>query len=221
MSSSALAHLADRWTATLRAAGARGDGGAADAAVRRLLDAYAEEQRGYHDVLHLAEVLGHVDDLAASIGSVDVTAVQLAAWYHDAVYDGLEDMEQRSAALAEAELRELGVDGALAAEVTRLVRLTATHDVADGDVAGSVLCDADLAILASGPDRYAAYAAGVRLEYGAYDDATFAAGRLEVLRRLLDRPALYRIPVAAERWERAARHNLETEILLLSARGGV
>ena len=215
-----VAELPARWAATLEAAGAGRDAGAAAAAGRRLLDAYAEEHRGYHDLLHLSEVLGHVDHLAAGVSGADMTAVQLAAWYHDAIYDGLPDMEQRSAALAAAELHQLGVQGGRVAEVARLVRLTATHDVADGDAAGALLCDADLAILGSGPDRYAAYAAGVRLEYGAYDEATFAAGRLEVLRRLLDRPALYRTPAAAERWERPARHNLETEMLLLSASGG-
>jgi predicted metal-dependent HD superfamily phosphohydrolase len=79
-----------------------------------------------------------------------------------------------------------------------------------------VLCDADLAILAAEPDRYAQYAAGVRREYAHVSDADFAAGRTAVLRRLLARASLYRTPSASTRWEARARHNMETELLLLS-----
>ena len=59
--------------------------------------------------------------------------------------------------------------------------LTATHDVADDDRDGAVLCDADLAVLAAGAARYSSYVEGVRREYGHLDDATFADGRAAVL----------------------------------------
>ena len=38
--------------------------------------------------------------------------------------------------------------------------------VEPGDANGAVLCDADLAVLASPPEAYAAYASAVREEYG-------------------------------------------------------
>jgi predicted metal-dependent HD superfamily phosphohydrolase len=92
------------------------------------------------------------------------------------------------------------------------VRLTATHDVTDGDRDGAVLCDADLAVLASGPVRYSSYVEGVRREYGHLDDATFARGRSAVLRRLLDRPALFRTAYGRREWEAAARANVTAEL---------
>src|SRR5438046_554178 len=70
--------------------------------------------------------------------------------------------EERSALLAEAALRRLGVD---ATEVARLVRLTASHDASAGDRNGALLADADLAILASSPDGYDRYARAIRREY--------------------------------------------------------
>jgi predicted metal-dependent HD superfamily phosphohydrolase len=163
-------------------------------------------------------VLRHVDDLADL--ARDVTAVRLAAWFHDAVYDGAPDAEERSAQLAERELAGVGLDAALRGEVVRLVRLTATHDVADGDADGAVLADADLAVLAADPERYAAYASGVRREYAHVGDAEFAAGRSAVLRRLLARPSLYRTPYAQAHWEARARANVETELVLLSVEAG-
>jgi predicted metal-dependent HD superfamily phosphohydrolase len=122
--------------------------------------------------------------------------------------------------LAERMLAGTDLPAAAIAEVARLVRLTTTHDPAEGDRNGAVLSDADLAILAADPERYAAYAAAVREEYAAVPDAAFRAGRADVLRRLLDLPALFRTPPGRERWEEAARHNLETELMLLGRASG-
>ncbi|MDN3352748.1 metal-dependent phosphohydrolase [Actinomadura sp. DC4] len=181
-----------------------------------LLRRYAEPHRRYHTLDHLAAVLDGVDALAAEAD--DVEAVRLAAWFHDAVYDPARgDNEERSAVLAEQALAGTGLP---VAEVARLVRLTTTHDPQEGDRNGAVLSDADLAILAAGPERYAAYAAAVREEYAAVPDEAFRAGRADVLRSLLGLPALFRTPAGHERWEAAARHNLRTELMLLERASG-
>ncbi|MFJ7206839.1 hypothetical protein ACIQWR_25325 [Streptomyces sp. NPDC098789] len=180
----------------------------------RLLAAWAEPQRRYHSTAHLAAVLAHVDTLAAH--AADPSAVRLAAWFHDAVYrPDRSENEERSAALAERALPELGIGAARTAEVARLVRLTVTHDPAPGDTDGEVLCDADLAILAGAPDAYAAYAAAVREEYGFVPDETFRAGRVAVLRQLLALPRLFRTPHGAAHWEAPARANLAAEAAAL------
>jgi predicted metal-dependent HD superfamily phosphohydrolase len=170
-----------------------------------LAAAYAESSRGYHDTLHLTEVLQRLDQLAAE--TQDRDAVLLAAWFHDAVYDGERDAEERSAVWAEEAL----AGTAYAAEVARLVRLTETHDPRSDDLAGQALCDADLAILASGTERYDAYLAGVRREYAHLPDADFNAGRAAVLKDLARRERLFHTAYGRERWEPAARANLARE----------
>jgi predicted metal-dependent HD superfamily phosphohydrolase len=154
----------------------------------------------------------------ASVGEVDVDAVRLAAWFHDAVYDPARaDNEERSARLAERMLADTDLAAATVREVARLVRLTETHDPAPEDRGGEVLCDADLAVLAGAPAVYAAYAAAVREEYAFVPDDAFARGRADVLRGLLARPAIFRTASARDRFEAPARHNIETELLLLRA----
>jgi predicted metal-dependent HD superfamily phosphohydrolase len=178
--------------------------------------AWSEPHRRYHDLSHLAAVLGLVDALASAADDAD--AVRLAAWYHDVVYDPRgADNEARSAGRARAGLRGLVPDERLD-EVERLVLLTVDHDPAPDDANGAVLCDADLAVLASPPDAYAAYASAVRAEYGHLSDAEFTAGRIAVLERLLGLPALYRVPEDDERWTETARANLTAELTLLRAR---
>ncbi|MFH7593521.1 hypothetical protein WDV06_00245 [Streptomyces racemochromogenes] len=207
--------LRSRWAATTAAAGADRDPAPyAD----RLLAAWAEPQRRYHTTAHLADVLARIDVLAPH--AADPTAVELAAWFHDAVYrPDRSENEERSAALAERALPELGIDAARTAEVARLVRLTVTHDPAPGDTNGEALCDADLAVLAGRPDdpgAYAAYAAAVRAEYAFVPDEAFRTGRAAVLRQLLGLPRLFRTPYGAAHWEAPARRNLAAELASLT-----
>ena len=167
-----------------------------------LLAAYGAPDRSYHDRRHLAEVLDHL----ATLGC-DEPPVLLAAWFHDGVYDGREGAEERSARWAERALPEPP-----AAEVGRLVRLTEHHRPDAGDAPGRLLCDADLAILAARPERYADYVRGVRQEYAHLCDREFAAGRAAVLRRLLERPRLFHTDRAHQLWEERARGNVAAEL---------
>ncbi|CAM5602940.1 hypothetical protein GCM10010329_50710 [Streptomyces spiroverticillatus] len=205
--------LLRRWAATVGDLGVR----AVDPEpyARNLLDRWAEPQRAYHTTAHLAAVLGHLDTLADH--PEDPRLVRLAAWFHDAVYHPERDTnEERSARLAERALAELGLENEQAAEVARLVRLTVTHDPEPDDTNGEALCDADLAVLASSPEEYAAYAAAVRTEYAFVPDPDFRTGRAAVLTQLLALPRLFRTPYGSKHWEDAARHNLATELALLS-----
>jgi predicted metal-dependent HD superfamily phosphohydrolase len=177
--------------------------------------AWGQPHRRYHDLHHLAAVLGLVGELAGAAD--DPAAVALAAWYHDVVYDPRRgDNEQRSAERARAGLTGL-VPPARLEEVERLVLLTAGHDAAPDDADGAVLCDADLAVLAGPPESYAGYASAVREEYGHLSDEVFTAGRIAVLESLLALPALYRLPATAA-WEPRARANLTAELGLLRSR---
>jgi predicted metal-dependent HD superfamily phosphohydrolase len=212
--------LRSRWLRTLLAA--REDDSCATDPSRygdALLKRWSEPQRRYHTVEHLAAVLDHVDVLEEY--AADPAAVRLAAWFHDAVYlPERSTNEERSARLAERALPEAGVPAERTAEVARLVRLTVTHDPADDDRDGQVLCDADLAILAAPPSVYAAYTAAVREEYHFVPNDAFRAGRSAVLRQLLDLPRLFRTPYGQEKWEATARYNLAAELEMLSLPSG-
>ncbi|MFJ6562818.1 hypothetical protein ACIQMV_23715 [Streptomyces sp. NPDC091412] len=207
--------LRSRWTRALE--GARGPGGGPDPVpyADDLLKRWQEPQRHYHTLTHLTAVLDHIDVLDEYAADPDV--VRLAAWFHDAVYlPERSENEERSARLAERALPEAGVADAKTAEAARLIRLTVTHDPADDDRDGQVLCDADLAILAASPSAYAAYAAGVREEYHFVPNDAFREGRAAVLRQLLALPRLFRTPYGAERWEATARYNVTSELEMLS-----
>lgn len=179
-----------------------------------LLARWREPHRHYHTAEHLQSVLWVVDQQSGSAD--DLSAVRLAGWFHDAIYDPRRmDNEEASALLAEATLPDLEVPPARVAEVARLVRLTATHDPLPGDHNGGLLTDADLAILAAPPEAYRTYTVGVRREYAHLSDQAFAEGRAAVLNNLLGLPRLYHTPILRERWEEPARTNITWELAAL------
>lgn len=176
----------------------------------RLVAAYAEPHRFYHTLEHLAEmfrVAGKLADAAA-----DPAAVQLAIWFHDAVYNPrATDNEERSAALAVESLRPLGIPEATLAHLAAMIRATAHGPAAEVGADTAVLLDADLAILSAEERRYARYAADIRREYAWVDDAAYRAGRSRVLDGFLSRPRIYRTERMHAVADAAARANLRAE----------
>ena len=202
--------LRDRWAADL------GRDRTATAALDSLLARYREPHRRYHGVTHVLRVLRTVDELLAAGAVADPGSVRLAAWYHDAIYDPRAASganEAASAALARRDLATLGQPPERADVVERLVLVTVAHTPSSADEA--VLCDADLAVFAAEPATYAAYATGVRAEYGHVDDDAWRLGRAAVLRSFLARPVLFHTPPMAGR-DATARANLTAELASLT-----
>jgi predicted metal-dependent HD superfamily phosphohydrolase len=206
--------LAARWTATLRPYAPTD--AAADAAFAALVAAYSEPHRAYHTLAHIAAVLATLDTLRER--ATDWLALELAAWFHDVVYDPRRaDNEAQSAAVATRTLAGLGLPVRLIGRVAVLILQTQTHDPAPGDPDAPLLLDADLAILGAAPAEYARYTAAIRQEYAWVPDADYRAGRAAVLRRFLARPRLYHTDRLFHTLEAPARRNLTGEIATLTA----
>ena len=191
-----------------------------------LLQAWEQPHRAYHHSGHLSQMLADLDRLytACKQGTTPLALV-LAAWFHDAVYEGApgED-ERRSEQLAAASLEPLVTAGLLSEEELQLVRLlvraTATHELSESadlpagyePVDIQLFLDADMAILAAEPARYRRYLRGVRSEYSHFDDEAFRTGRTSFLRSILERERIFLSERARELWEEPARANLCGEL---------
>jgi predicted metal-dependent HD superfamily phosphohydrolase len=191
------------------------------AAGAALIARYLEPHRRYHTAEHLAQVLdalGEIDPTLREVGRAQAT--ELAAWFHDAVYEpsaATGANEEASAGLARVVLGGLGVPEPVLTETARLIVLTGPHAPDRRDRPGCALCDADLSILGAPADRYRRYAADVRAEYGFVDEPDWRRGRSAVLEAFVARPRLYLTDRAHHAFEHRARQNLLWE---LSALGG-
>ena len=191
-----------------------------------LLQAWEQPHRAYHHSGHLSQMLTDLDRLYAhrTQGSTPLALV-LAAWFHDAVYEGApgED-ERRSEQLASTSLEPLVTAGLLTGHelqmVGLLVRATATHELPESADLPSgyepadiqFFLDADMAILAAEPVRYRRYLRGVRSEYSHCDDETFRTGRTTFLRSTLRRERIFLSEEGLQLWEEPARANLRAEL---------
>ncbi len=172
----------------------------------RLVRAYGEPQRAYHSLQHLEECLGVLDEAKGLMQQPDL--IEMALWFHDAVYDPKSvENEVISAQMA---VEALG-DGETAREVARLILLTKSHQPGVGPDDAWII-DIDLAIFAQSPERVLEYEQQIRAEYAWVAEAVYREKRAEVLRGFLAREPIYRTPWARERFETRAKENLRVLI---------
>jgi predicted metal-dependent HD superfamily phosphohydrolase len=200
-----------RWSRAWHALALGPPGGALDA----LLARYAEPHRAYHTLHHLEECFAQLDPVRAQCERP--AEVELALWYHDAIYEPKEPgNEERSAEWAARVLGAAGASPAAAGRVRELV-LATKHDAVPETPDARILVDVDLAILGAPPERFDEYEAQVRREYDWVPEPAFRAARARILRELLARPALYSTAAFRERLEARARGNLARSMARLTA----
>jgi predicted metal-dependent HD superfamily phosphohydrolase len=179
-----------------------------------LLQAYSEPHRSYHNVTHLCHCLEELDTARSLAEYPD--EVEVALWFHDAVYEPLaKDNEARSAALAEQELLAASVSQGIIARVVSLTMAT-KHDGSPTTLDAQLIVDIDLAILGQPPERFDAYEAGIRREYSMVPEDQFRQGRTVILEAFLRRPAIYHTDHFREQYEATARENLQRSLQLLT-----
>lgn len=173
---------------------------------------HAQRHRHYHTAEHIAALLRHLDarrDLAAR-----PDRIELALWFHDAVYKPRSKTNEADS----ADLARESLAGHLPKQdldwIDRAIRLTADHgDTDDPDTA--LMLDLDLSVLAATPEVYDDYTVRIRREYRWVPGPLFRSGRAKVLRHFLAMPRIYKTDALAAEWEGRARQNLARELVTL------
>jgi predicted metal-dependent HD superfamily phosphohydrolase len=200
----------ERWNDLWRRVGAATEPGPIFAA---LAERYGEPHRAYHTLAHVARCLWEFDHARLLADHAD--EVELALWFHDAIYDPhAADNEVRSAAWAVRFLEQGGVAHETRERVAELINATDHRaSPAPGDTA--LVVDVDLTILGAPEEEFDAYERQIRREYAFLPEDAFRAGRRGVLERLLARPRLYTTALFHARYETAARANLARSLARL------
>lgn len=196
----------------------------------RLQAHYEQPHRAYHTFEHLSEMFATLDALD------DVphrSAIEMAIWYHDLVYEvparehgsnetdsikslwtgysegGFRFSVNKGDVLLAAEL--------IAATVQHHPHSTYLTSHPDRRRAAEIFLDLDLAILASHPSRFSEYEKQIRKEYGHVPDELYYQGRLQVMQRFNERERLFLSPQMSH-LEASARHNLSELIEALKVK---
>jgi len=193
------------------------DGAAGEEAERvfdDLVRRYGATERRYHNWSHVEACLRVFDTVRGLTQRPE--AVELAIWFHDAIYDSHRgDNEDASAKLAMEALGRLGVKEEMGRYVGELI-LATRHRAVPSDADAALLVDIDLAILGESAEAFDAYEAAIRLEYAWVAEGAFRAGRGTVLRGLLERPWLYATEHFRRELEQRSRENLKRSLARLA-----
>lgn len=204
--------LPERFEALWHGLGAGGD---PEPHFRRLVRAHRQPWRAYHGEAHVVDCLAHLDTYRAL--AADPDAIEAALWYHDSIYvPWLPANEARSAAWMRRIFARAGVGPGRIERIERLILATRhAEPPKPGDEA--LVVDVDLAILGAPPERYSRYEEEIRREYVWVPATRYHEGRTALLRRFLERPAIYATEAFHQRYEAQARENLERAIAELGA----
>ena len=212
-------HLTSRFTALWQSFGCQHPDLAA--AANALILRHEEPGRAYHNRTHLEDVLQKLDwakdalDQSGELQDLDAAArkrmfqtIELALWYHDAVYDAkAKGNEAKSRELMKRDAERFRLPPAIVADVARLIDLTAHHSKAE-KLYERIMADCDLAILGADKQTFKKYDDGIRREYAHVPAPLYKTGRAKVLQHFMDMPHIYKTEAFANRYEAAARHNL-------------
>ncbi|MCU4638941.1 HD domain-containing protein [Acinetobacter courvalinii] len=175
----------------------------------KLIAAYSEKQRAYHTLQHLYECLVLLDSIRPDLS--DANAVELALWFHDAIYDPqAKDNEMKSAELFEKYIaQDLSVE--IVEKIKRWIIATQKHE-ATNELDLQFLLDIDLAILAASPERFEEYEQQIQQEYAWVESEIYSIKRKEVLAHFYQAEPLYQTEYFQQNFGQRARRNLRKVI---------
>lgn len=203
-------NLHARWDALCARVGAFKKADESDLTFEMLSTLYAHPPRAYHNLDHIAQLLGEFD--AAARLAADRDAVEFALWLHDCVYYPLRgDNEERSADAAAMIAGLLGCPAGFVDAVRASIMAT-RHSAHPGRGDPSLVADLDLTVLAAEPAVYDAYRTAIRAEFSFATDEAFNAGRLAFLQRMVDKDRIYATEFFAKTHESKSRNNLYREM---------
>ena len=177
----------------------------ADAIFAELAAYYGEPHRHYHTGVHINDCLSRMEQAAAELGRSD--SVELAIWFHDAIYvSGAADNEAQS-----AEWFAGKADGVLPPDLSRQVEdyiMSTTHREPPTDPGAQFVVDVDLSGLGMSPQMFKRDGDNIRKECAALSDAEFMRGQTRFLQSLLDRERIYLTDFFHNLCEAPARRNV-------------
>jgi len=183
----------------------------AEKSFSKIVQNYSNPNRFYHNLEHINQVLEVIQTLKSQTQNLET--VQLAAWFHDVVYDTrAKDNEEKSAEYAIKVLSSLSIPSNVIKNVKKLILQTKNHQVLANDFDAQVFLDADLAILGSSVSEYGKYTKAIRQEYIWVPEAEYLLARKQILQNFLQRENIYLTEFMQQTKEKIARNNLEIEI---------
>lgn len=181
-----------------------------------LLDRYGESGRLYHTIDHINHCLGEFDQVRDDCSQAD--AVELAIWFHDAVYNFPAVENEKLSAAFFLEVSDEVVESAFRHKVAALVMAT-EHLEVPTDADQRILVDVDLSSFGLPWEQFAADGKNIRQELHYLSDARFYSGQIAFMESLLARKTIFNTDYFFDQYEQKARENVSQYLSALRDRG--
>ena len=187
----------------------------ADTVYADLLRRLDGDDRRFHNLQHIDDCLHRFDEVAPLLDDRD--AVEMALWFHDAVYVPASPENERLSAALFLGFSE-GARTDFRKRVTRLI-LTTRRTAAPRSKDQKFIDDIDLAGFGASWTEFMRHGELLREEFAALDDAEYYAGQASFLARLQQRRRLFATDWFRDRYENNAQANLRQTLAHLAAQG--
>lgn len=173
---------------------------------------YNKPERYYHNWKHIMDVWRFLSVPMKSMSVFDRQHLQLAIWFHDAVYDTTRnDNEARSARLVEYILQDLLQINIM--YIKKLVLSTIDHQLNIFENphtrVAKLFLDADMSILAADKATYDKYSDNIKKEYSHLCEIDYECARFQFIQNTLKKENIFLI---RHDLEDRARGNLNREL---------
>ena len=181
--------------------------------------AYGSSDRHYHNLLHIDALLQFSNQYQDHLH--DKETVDFSIFYHDIIYRvERSDNEIESAAIAQNQLRDLGLPEEKISIIVGYINATRLHAPVDSGNEDDLawFLDFDMSILGAKWEVYLQYSQKVRKEYMIYPDVAYLKGRKKFIQETLNTPFIFNTPEFRSMYEQQARVNMEKELSILNTR---
>ena len=171
-----------------------------------VINKHQEHHRHYHNTRHLSFCLAQQSQAQSAMDEPDI--VELALWFHDAVYlPNASDNEAQSAALF-AQLTRGQLSESLINSVSEIIPAT-NHQTAPESQSEAYVLDIDLASIGLPWEEFNRDNEALRAEVPRIHDNLYYEGKTAFLSTLLNREKIYYTKYFFDKYEQQARDNIK------------
>lgn len=178
---------------------------------------YTQPHRHYHNINHINDCLTELENYPG-LSSENIRIVEKAIWYHDAVYNPYSKNNEVNSAMLIPSGYWMDDN-----KVREIILATAKHSITqvakdkDGNetplpLATQIMLDIDLAGFGKPTPECLQNGENVRKEYYKTNDQDFFTGRLNFLRKIMQRKSLYYTDYFKEKYHAQSQENIKIEM---------
>jgi len=176
-----------------------------NAVFNQLSKLYLGDDRFYHGTEHIRQCLEKLDEAVEECGRHP--EVELATWFHDAVYHAGSSNNERKSAEWFRDRSNRHLDENTIDHVCNLITITEHRTQPQTDLE-QLMVDVDLSSFSLPFDQFLQDGSNVRKEFKAYSDEKFVAGQRSFLTSLIGRSSIFSTDYFHQHYEKRARDNI-------------